>query len=160
MSFKISPQKIASLYLKKAQKIYYWTASSSKPVPPGTRVPAARISMNPENEAHRRIEEIFERVRREEFPNRPSRIGAKFVCPSLKGFCRADGYKKVYQVKVSGKAFQTNAEYYTEAFYSARGGASDERLASWARSYWKGGRAPFFPEVIVQGTVTIIGPIN
>jgi len=157
-----SPSRIVSAYLKKANGKYYWSPRDQGLVKPGFRVPPARLPLHPTRPEHKRVEAIFEKVRREQFPNRPSRIGAKFVCPSLKGWCKpkvvgTGSGSGIYEVSVSGKVFETDSEYYTEAAFAAGSRADDETLSSWAESYWEGrSGAPFFPEVVVQGTVTVI----
>jgi len=138
---KSNPVKVAQAYfLKKAQKRYYWSPSEPGFIPIGYRVPPARITL-PSNPETKKLEEIFEEVRKRNFPDRPSRIGARFVCPVLAGFCNPQKPgKRVYEVAVFGKRFETDAEFYTEARIDLFHGQGEERIASWARNYWKGKR--------------------
>jgi len=70
-----------------------------------------------------RIEEIFEEVRKTNFPDRPSRLDCVYLCGNVKGwkgnsFCsypaRGDG--ETYQVQLKGNpnVFKANSEYWTE----------------------------------------------
>lgn len=106
------------------------------------------------------LENIFERVRREEFPDRPPREGSVFLCPEPDGFCSGRMSRPhVYEVEVRRprKLFQTNAELFTKA----GGDHSPEYIEDIARDYWEGQRAPFFPEVLVQGgKVVVRGPVR
>lgn len=137
---------------------YYWTASGdASQIKPGFKVPPAPPRQTP-------VEKIFERVRREEYPDRPSRLGAIYVCPSLKGFCQPGQEdwetgqpEYIFEVRVQGKTFTTDGEAFTEARMSGNA----EIVESWANTYWSStGMPPFFPEVLVDGTVTVIRRIQ
>lgn len=99
--------------------------------------------------ANKRIEEIFERVRKEKFPNRPSRYTCIYVSDDPR---KISIHGTVYAVKVEGIAFRTDQEAYTAAFFKE----SDADVESWAEAYWEGCRG-IEPEVLVEGRVTIIG---
>ena len=147
-----------------AAKKYYWAARDKHPVEPGFVIPRARTA---EAERHKDLELIFERVRKQVAPGKPSRIGAVYVCPSLKGFCSlrsnwgAPG--GVYAVAVQGQTFLTNASHYTEAIINWERRQDMAIAESWARSYWEwtGKVSDYdFAEVIVQGTVTVIRRVD
>jgi len=90
-----------------------------------------------------RIEEIFEEVRKEKFPGRPSRLNCVYLCENLKGwegksFCSypARGGDETYEVELRGdySLFKTNSEYWTEAVM--RG--DEESARRYAEAYWGG----------------------
>lgn len=136
--------------VKEASKEYYWHARESGKVSPGFLVPPARTWQSPR---HRELESIFEQVRKEKYPNRPSRIGARFVCPALEGFC---SWSPVYKVLVEGKTFIADAEMYTMAIELLEKGAPKERIRSLADQYWKYDHKGHSQEVVVQGKVTVL----
>jgi len=147
-----------------AAKKYYWAARDPRPVEPGFVVPPARTA---EMERHKELELIFERVRKQVAPGKPSRIGAIYVCPSLEGFCRRDhnwsAEGGVYEVAVQGKTFLTNASYYTEAIFNWERQQDVASAERWAKQYWEWkGKVPklFFAEVIVQGKVTVLRRVD
>ena len=73
-------------YLKEeASKIYYWQTrgpwKSESQIEFGvTHVPKATPRQQD------RIEEIFEEVRKEKFPDRPSRLNCAYLCENLEGY--------------------------------------------------------------------------
>lgn len=147
-----------------AAKKYYWAARDAQPVEPGFVVPPARTA---EMGRHKDLEQIFERVRKQVAPGKPSRIGAIYVCPSPEGFCRLKGNWNapggIYEVAVQGKTFLTNASYYTEAIYKWESDRSEETAERWAKQYWEWtGKVPKhdFAEVIVQGKVTVLRRVD
>ena len=121
-------------------KIYYWQTMGPWSHPEdaiGQHVPKATPRQRD------RIEEIFEEVRKEKFPDRPSRLNCVYLCENLEGwegksFCsypaRNDG--ETYEVELRGdyNLFKTNAEYWTEAVM--RG--DEESARSYAEAYWEG----------------------
>ena len=99
----------------------------------------------------RRLEEIFEKVRKEEFPGRPSRLDCVFLCDGLgEGhFCPEPdnkwrreifGEAHIFRVELRGNpnVFRTDSEYWTEASVRSRRGAADSTIISWAQAYWEG----------------------
>ena len=119
-----------------------------------THVPRA----NPRGKLAGRAEEIFEEVRREQFPDRPSRLDCVFLCENLEGmegrsFCsypaRNDG--ETYEVELRGNynIFKTDSEYWTEAVWR---GEDEENVRRWAEEYWKGPDegGPIFAEILVS----------
>ena len=134
---------------------YYWRArGDASEIKPGWRVPIAKPRQTP-------VEALFESVRRKEFPQRPSRLNCVFVCPDLKGFCRLGNHdwdtgepEYIFEVKVTGKTFTANAETFTSARDEiSRDPAYTERIV---RSYWEGVGKPYLPEILVDGTVTVV----
>jgi hypothetical protein len=99
------------------------------------------------------VEEIFEKVRRERFPDRPSRFGAMYVDtdPLNLGY-----YGIIYAVEVKGKYFATDQEIFTEACEDF-GRGYKSRVYEWAEAYWSGRQGASIPEVIVNGEVTVLG---
>ncbi len=143
-------------YLKEeASKIYYWQTrgpwkSESQIEFGATHVPKATPRQQD------RIEKIFEEVRKEKFPDRPSRLNCVYLCENLEGyegksFCsypaRNDG--ETYEVELRGdyNLFKTNSEYWTEAVM--RG--DEESVRRYAAAYWKGGTEYItFLEILVS----------
>jgi len=123
-------------------KIYYWQTrgpwKSESQIEFGvTHVPKATPRQRD------RTEEIFEEVRKEKFPDRPSRLNCVYLCENLKGwegksFCSypARNNSETYEVELRGdyNLFKTNAEYWTEAVM--RG--DEESARSYAEAYWEG----------------------
>lgn len=142
-------------------KNLFW-AAKERPVPPGFVIPPFFRSLGEVPAGPNvLVEKIFERIRQQEFPHRPSRIGAIFLCDSPVGFCKQKPGKFIHRVEAQGKAFKTNAECYTEAFWTAyRHPEQISTIESWAREYWGGkSHAPFFPEIVLQGTAQVKGPL-
>jgi hypothetical protein len=147
-----------------AAKRFYWSAREATPVEPGFVVPHARTA---DAVRHKDVERIFEQVRKQVAPGKPSRIGAIYVCPSMKGFCRlknnwiAPG--GIYEVKAQGKTFLTNASLYTEAILGWERRHDERDVEIWAKSYWEWtGKVPDhdFAEVIVQGNVVVVRRVD
>jgi predicted Zn-ribbon and HTH transcriptional regulator len=107
-----------------------------------------KIKPSGPRERNMKIENIFEDVRKREFPNKPSRMSAIYVDTDARGL---ESYGLVYAVEVRGNVHRTDQEQYTEASFHP------EDAESWARSYWEGGSWLSIPEVIVNGKVTVIG---
>jgi len=163
MFWKAQPSRVVLAHLQKrgAGKTYYWKARGNRPVPIGFQVPPSIKSLSSlRDPVSRKLEALFEEIRANEFPNRPSRIGSVFVCPDDNlafGWC--DPRKgTVYEVQVTGKVFETNLELYTEASERAR-------FREWVgvpeiiREYW-GGKYPQVPEVLVGGKVVVIRAVD
>ena len=141
---------------------YYWSARQKEHVEPGFRIPGWDPSRGGPEVV--RLEAIWEEVRQSEFPDRPSRLGAVFVCPSLRCmFCDPKSWRNdpsygggVYEVSVSGNRFVANSECFTEARQDASRGEW-KRVREWGHQYWRGGAGGMesLKEVIVQGTVTV-----
>lgn len=101
-----------------------------------------------------RLEEIFEEVRLEKYPSRPSRLNCVYLCENIKGFsgksfcsypARYGG--ETYKVELRGdyNLFRANAEYFTEATFAS----DEENIRAWAEEYWKGDHITFL-EVLVS----------
>ena len=139
-------------------KTYYWQTrgpwKSESQIEFGvTHVPKARP--RPQT----RIEQIFEEVRKNQFPSRPSRLNCVYLCENLKGwegksFCsyppHSDG--ETYEVKLRGNynLFKTNSEYWTEAEVAYTRNKREDDVERWAKSYWGGGGMPTFTEILVS----------
>jgi len=130
--------------------------ASDRELAPGTQI-------RPQAGGHAKqdIEDAFEKVRRESFPDRPPRIGSVFACPERKGFCDGKWRKHVYEIEIQGaeKIFWANAEMWTEASWKP------EYAESYADSYWaypvEPGSWHFFKEVLIYGgTVTVVSELR
>ena len=130
-------------YLKEnIEKVYYWQTQgpwkSENQIEFGvTHVPKAIARQRD------RVEEIFEEVRKEKFPDRPSRLNCVYLCENLKGwegksFCSypARDNSETYEVELRGdyNLFKTNSEYWTEAVMRE----NEESARSYAEAYWEG----------------------
>jgi hypothetical protein len=96
------------------------------------------------------MEKVWEDVRREHYPDRPSRVGNTFICPDYKSAVKWVGHShwRIFEVKYSGKAFRGDARWW-----NMRGRDYEE----WAHEYWKGQpRGGEYPELIVKGPVEIV----
>lgn len=140
---------------------YYWAARKPESIEPGFRVPGWDPSRGGPDVV--RLEDIWEEVRRADFPDKPSRLGAVFVCRRLKGFCNPKGLfveppwgGGVYEVSVRGKTFIANSECFTAARQDAQRGDWNS-VRGWGRQYWaeKGPVMDILEEVVVQGTVIV-----
>jgi hypothetical protein len=117
-----------------------------------THVPRAK----PREHESGLIEEIFEEVRKEKFPDRPSRLNSVFLCENLEGFaggsfCTLPARRggETYEVELRGNynIFKTDSEYWTEAVWLE---GDEENARRWAEAYWKGSDRPSFAEILVS----------
>jgi hypothetical protein len=170
---------------------YFWTPSGRTTVRVGSQVPKYTGVWRKSPRAApsgRLAEEFIEEVRREEFPQLPSRLGNVFVCPTYEGFCqeRAERFGlPVYAVSVTGRVLRTSADefnyvanklsdakYYKEQAllagldprhdpnaWAERAEATREYAREGARRYWAGPRQGD-EETIVDGRVTVLGPVK
>ena len=148
---------------------FYWTARRAEEVQPGFVVPVSGPI-----ERARELEDLYEEARQALNPTAPSRLNCVYVCPALNGFCRKPTNRTsighqggIYRVRVTGKVFFADAEYWTEG--SFRYGRGDiEGAKSYAEGYWEGinpqeARNPDpdyamyqYHEVLVDGKVEVI----
>ena len=140
--------------------IYYWQTkgswTSEDAVDLGqTHVPQAK----PREQADGLIEEIFEEVRKESFPDRPSRLNCVYLCDNLEGFSGGSfcsysehGDGETYEVELHGdyKIFKTNSEYWTEAVMGYFNYKNEDDVKRWAKTYWEGDDNPTFGEILVS----------
>jgi len=163
-------------------EVYYWRSSQKTPVNPGFVVPV--WTGIPGQEWH---EEYVEKIRREDFPNKPPRIGSVFVCPDFVSCVKWADWKygrnqPIYKVSISGKTHLTDANSYNQVgwaiadakHYRSRGdentaAVKDEVALQAARDYWTGWEdfkglqsvdSMGDPEIIVRGTVTVLEPVS
>ena len=156
-------------------EIFYWNARDKGSISPGFSVPNARPRGWDGKERAQVCEEVFEEIRKKEFSDRPSRLSCKYVCPPESKNCSYGSSN--HKVKVTGKVFYTNQEFWTEAMMDA-GRVGSRRtqngktrtltlddikkdIAYWARDYWQGIdkahiKSVPIPEVLVDGEVTVI----
>ncbi|MDA3855506.1 MAG: DUF2441 domain-containing protein [Candidatus Woesearchaeota archaeon] len=97
-------------------------------------------------------EELFENVRKAEFPQRPSRLNSVYLATSLEF---TTGRKNIYLVKCEGKIFLTDQNIFSAASNYAK---SKKEEIDYARAYW--GENPVNrlerPEILVEGKAQII----
>jgi hypothetical protein len=146
---------------------FFWSARQPELVHPGFKVPIS----GPIQDAME-IEKIYEEVRQEINPTAPSRFNCVYVCPTLNGFCKKQASSSrtggVFRVRVSGKVFFTDAEYWTEGVIRSQRYKNMDEARSWANSYWEGmsqqdatmvdpDMAMYsYYEVLVDGTVEVL----
>ena len=141
--------------------IYYWQPRGlwrgDKAVEFGvTHVPQASQRDTP-------VEKIFEKVREESFPDRPSRLSCVYLCDNLGGFSggsycsdkKEDIFGEpveIYKVELRGnyQILKTNSELFTKARELYDDGASEERIAGVAESYWVPKGLITFGEILVS----------
>jgi len=133
-------------------KVYYWQTMGPWKGESAIALGAAHVPQaKPRETAGGLIEELFEEVRKEKFPDRPSRLNCIFLCENLEGysggsFCsypaRGDG--ETYEVELRGqyKLFKTNSEYWTEAVIGYDRSKDENRARGWAEAYWEGDVGP------------------
>jgi len=134
-------------------------------IKPGTVLkPSGFAGYDPEA---RDLEILVEKIRKEEYPSRPSRINAVFVAPTEED-ARAWQFgarnQAIYRVVIDPSAdfFQTDGATWTEA-RSKFASKLRETASGFIREYWEGGAmcsSYKLPELIVQGKVTVTGKIS
>jgi len=146
---------------------YYWyTTRDASQIKPGWRVPPRDIRNMPHIQMI--AENIFEEVRRKHYSGKPSRLTNIFVCPKYPSeFCDPhDTSKTIFEVEAKGKTFGANADYYAHGINAAvdlkynMGDPEElkEQIREAAHNYWGRRGVQMTNEVIVDGTVTIVGP--
>lgn len=100
------------------------------------------------------VEKIFEDIRKEEFPGKPSRLNCVFVDDNPRAL---EGTGIVYAVEAKGKMLKTDQEYFTNASVSYKANSSIQIVKNFARLYWEGETNPSFSETLVEGEVIITG---
>jgi len=105
------------------------------------------------------VEEVFEEIREDEFPDRPSRLNNNFVYPTIEG-ALADFEDRFYEVEATGKVFYTDLTLWSEGediYY----GHDEEATSNVIREYWKGSlHIDKNTEAIIDGVVKIVKRIN
>ena len=145
-------------------KIMYWSPNKEDdygkpyhPVQIGQPVPR---SSNLQDRSMRALSDAFEAVRKEVNPSAPSRIGAIFLSPDIKS-AKMWLEDKLFEVKVEGKYYITNAELWTEAAFRLPRPITSlddviKRVWAWASEYWSNPKYITIPEAIVDGNAKTI----
>jgi hypothetical protein len=117
------------------------------------------------------MEEYMELIRQEEFPDRPSRLGAIFLCPTL-SICEKEWVGDrpyIFEVEADGDWFMTSGLVFNNIINRAaalhRQGkfgtyTTDKKLLKEIRRYWKGtvtASAGAMPEIVLQGDAVAVG---
>ncbi len=112
-------------------------------------VPKLKETMESWDTYEQFVEQVFEQVRQNEFPDRPSRLESVFLTTHLKYFPLQE---YCYEVDCTGNRFKTDQDLHSSAsvFRQCR-----PDIKKWARKYWSGSENPETPEVLVKGEVTI-----
>ena len=129
------------------RQTYYWQTTGAWSGKDKIRQGSSHVPRsNPRSQGGGRVEEIFEEVRKEQFPERPSRLDCVYLCENLDGpagesFCSypaRDG-GETYEIRLEGdyNLFKTNSEYWTEAVTSFSRGDED-KVRGFAEAYWEG----------------------
>jgi hypothetical protein len=141
-------------------QIFYWTAHSDRDVPIGFKIPHSNIIPH-----HAEIEKTFEKVRKKDFPDRPSRLNAIFLCPNLSGFCRPNASLHggdIFKVKANGKYFIANGEFFTEAVFHPTD-TVDYAIAYWTSPGWwydSEDTEYSYNEVVLQGEAEVVEKVS
>ena len=105
------------------------------------------------------VEEIFEEVRKEKFPDRPSRFNCVYLCENLDGFsgrsfCRSGnptgGVTYIVELRGDYNIFKTNAEIWSEAVFSMERSGDINIIKGYAESYWNPTGLITFGELLVS----------
>lgn len=136
----------------------FWAArlEDGKNMPPiGFEVPTWSLNTAPREfiELENRLEEIRKRVN----PQAPSRLTCKFICPDLSGWCECNSRKNICEVEVTGNIFIADYEEYSNVSDSWRGYRSRSDFSEYAERYWEPTGNAYFPEVLVDGKVVVVG---
>lgn len=110
-------------------------------------------------------ERLYEKVRRDEFPKRPSRKGAVFVCPTRAGFCTPKGkydlkYHRYFEVLVTGTIFYADGVLFSRGYNELEKFPDSTWVIKDAQDYWRGEHSyemEQIPELVVHGEVVVIG---
>jgi hypothetical protein len=110
-------------------------------------------------------ERLYEKVRRDEFPKRPSRKGAVFVCPTRAGFCTPRGkydfkYHRYFEVLVTGTIFYADGVMFSRGYNELQKFPNSTWATKDAQGYWRGEHSfemEQIPELVVHGEVVVIG---
>jgi len=137
-------------------KIYYWQPRGlwrgDKAIEFGvTHVPQASQRDTP-------AEKIFEEVRKESFPDRPSRLNCVYLCDNLGGFSgrsycsdKVETYEiELRRTLLDKEPFKTNSELFTKARELYEDGVNEKRITDVAKSYWDPKGLITFGEILVN----------
>jgi hypothetical protein len=159
---------------KVRNKTYYW--SSERPARIGMKIPVFRGVRGAMP-----LEELWEEVRRAEYPDVVPRLGSVMLCSEEAGFCAPGGGNYVYKVRATGRVSVVNAEAWSDTVmeYLDAAGMGSRRdvpiselratardsLVSRARGYWSGEdfSAPWgaaLPEVLLRGEAVIVEQVH
>lgn len=125
----------------------------AREVPPGYLLcPSDRAA---EDSSRNRIEETFELVRRNLFPDRPSRYTCIYAAPTVEA---ARSWRRhrpyIYAAVLTGNIFAADSELWTLAIECSD---RPDRVVEIANAYWSG--TPGYPtlvELLVDGDVSIL----
>jgi len=131
------------IWLENSEPSYYWATNGE--FGPGDVVTAGEKNLRHKDVTYKALEDIFERVRKDNYPHAPSRLNALFLAPS---HAEARNWKQwldlshIYEVKiVSGTPHITDGSIWSDAHYSGfKPGVMrhprmpDEEIADWMRS--------------------------
>lgn len=155
-------EQISEMASTRDDGMYYWR--SDKQLPIGARI--NRWKGRPGNEQWQKMEAIFEEVRKEIAPDKPSRMGCSFVCNKLNSFCRrGERGEHLYVVKAVGDYDEcvVNSEYITEAIFGYQRSGNPSHVEDWARAYWESADHDVddsYAETILSGDVYIVREVN
>jgi len=116
---------------------YYWF--SRGPVKEGL-IEFGKTNVPQTQPRNKKMEELFEKVRREVNSTAPSRLNCVYLCETIGGdsFCSKgdlNSNSEAFIVELRGDytLFKTNSEFWTEAVF-----ASDREVSLyWAKQYWQ-----------------------
>jgi len=145
--------KFKEYLLNESKKIIGYV-SLSKKVKLGT-------FLNPSKKSIDMTEKFVEKIRKEKFSDKPSRIGAIFVSPTLKAVknWKFHGGDFIYKVEIDGNYHIADGEIYTNIDTDLDDG-NMELAEKDTIKYWQG-KLPYkrLIEIIIQGKVKILEEI-
>ncbi len=144
--------------------IYHWIRLTN--LETGAIIPKGHwgdgLKRAPLRHDHRAREIIYERVRDEEYPDRPSRYESIFLCPnedSARNFGRRNRASEVcYRVSI----MDDDASYFIANWNMMPSKIADyAEVERCAREYWRGGHIPDnVQEIVVESDVRIIERVD
>jgi len=121
--------------------------------------------LRPSIREHDKIELFMEKIRKKDFPDKPSRLNAYFLAPdwhSAKAWRKLlDSKTHTYLVKYKGNDLLADGDLYTEVYFKVVN--SHPSIAkSYTEQYWQGMMVSNLKEIVVakDGEVEIIREVD
>lgn len=160
-----------------ASKVYYWVSSKelkfhnqpAQILPSGFQIPPPAPNSGVFSEG----EQYLEKFRSLYFQDKPSRTKSSYVSESLEDAKRwiwyllphASSFPQkpvIYEVSISGKTHKGDGQIVNKLYY-VRWKEQTDQVDAWCQRYWQGLGLTTpqldLPEILVEGSVTIIKPV-
>jgi len=120
--------------------------------------------LRPSHREEDTTEEFIEKIRKEEFPDKPSRLQAYFIAPdadSAREWNRFLKRKHTYLVNYKGNAHRADGEVYTEVNFKTWD-QDFVQAGKYARNYWEGIDISPLSEIVIEkdGEVVVIKEVD